>query len=765
MELPPGYAACSQGQDSRASSFSLLGRLLGGLARGEGQSAFNPLRRGDWQSLLPWETRDPSSASVSHDEANAEQASSSPLVPAHGGAEGPPADPAPDAETAGWTRLSIDLADGGPSVVVVRRAAISTAGWTLFLALVALGAWGLFRRPAAWLSATIALGLFALLLPEAIAVIFSHGLLGMLFCLFVALVRRRMAAAVKPAALPRSEVPSTLTNIVPFGAPLAAIAMLCAADCAAGEAARPSPATRSVFIPVDEKQQPTKGKYFLPESFYAELYRRAALHAEKPQGWMIAAAVYRAALADNPAQTGHVVDHLTAEFEIRVFNEAARVRIPLRRDEVSLEPGRALLDDRTVQPEWEADGNGLSLDIAEPGEYRLELSLRLASQPAERRFGFDLAIPRAPTSRLEFGVPTGGPQVSFPSALGAARWEEGLSRWTVDLGPASRLAATWQDAAPAGTGVAADVEQLLWLKVEPACVLLDARMKVKVPTGMLHRLLVRADSALELLPSADPGAPVVQVRGGGALQTYEIQWPQPVAAAMFDLHFVYSGASSAGTFHVPQIDVVDAGPVRRLLAVSIDPALEYQLPGPRSQESGAVDDFVRRWGANDAPPELAFRLDGAAADWNLLARLRRPETSGDQAVKWIFHAQTAEVRLDAQLTTAGGSIFQYRLEAPPALHVESIAVLTEGVNQAAPLVARRRRPRHRLSRRPPQRTPRIPTARPDAAARKRPVGFDAAAARRRADPELAGGSLPRVGCAGRSLGRRRACQRQGRRRR
>ena len=107
------------------------------------------------------------------------------------------------------------------------------------------------------------------------------------------------------------------------------------------------------------------------------------------------------------------------------------------------------------------------------------------------------------------------------------------------------------------------------------------------------------------------------------------------------------------------------------------------MPGARLQETGAVPEFINNWGASDAPPEMAFRLNGNAAEWSLITRARRAETSGDQNVTWSFNAQTAEVQLDAQLTTAAGSVFQYRLEAPPTLHVDSIAVLAEGANQAA----------------------------------------------------------------------------------
>jgi len=659
LELPPGYATCSCGhhpQAAQVASFSLRRGLLGYLGRGEDQSAFNPLRREDWQSALRWR--------------NTEN------YPAASGAE---------AETAGWTQFPIDLTDGTSSVIVIRRAVIDAGSWMLFLAMVGIGAWGLSGRPFALLMVAVMLGLPALLLPAAIAVIFSHGLLGVLFCLMLELVRH-MSASGPVASNRRMELPSTLTGIVPFGAPLLAAVMLCGLNSAnADETAKSAPVTHSIFIPVDEKQQPTKGKYFLPEPFFAEIYRRTSAQVEKPQGWMIVSAVYRAALADDAAQAGYIVNRLTAEFDIRVFNAAARVRIPLRREEVSLEPGQTQLDDRPVQPEWESDGSALLLEIAEPGAYRLELTLQPTVQPGSRPSCFDLAIPRVPASRFEFTVPIGGPQVEFPAALGAVRWDEVQSRWTAELGPSGRLVAGWQDSAPTGAETAVEVEQLLWLKIEPGSVLLDVRMKAKAATGQLHRLLVRADSALELLPSTDLAAPSVNIRGGSdSSRTYEIQWPKSVgSAATFDLHFLCRGTSSQGTFRVPQIDVVDARLVQRVLAVSIDPALDYQMPATRLQETGAVLEFINNWGASDTPPEMAFRLNGNAAEWNLITRARRAETSGDQNVTWSFNAQTAEVQLDAQLTTVTGSVFQYRLEVPPTLHVDSITVLAEGTNHVA----------------------------------------------------------------------------------
>ena len=147
---------------------------------------------------------------------------------------------------------------------MVRTAAIAAASWLLFLALVGLGAWRLSGHPMTLLMLCVMLGLPALLMPAAISIIFSHGLLGVLFCLILGLVRRRMTAAAgtlySGSAVPpgRQEMPSTLTNIVPYGVPLAAFVLIglgsaaWAADPAdPADPAKPPPTTYSVYIPVD----------------------------------------------------------------------------------------------------------------------------------------------------------------------------------------------------------------------------------------------------------------------------------------------------------------------------------------------------------------------------------------------------------------------------------------------------------------------------------------------------------------------------------
>ena len=322
---------------------------------------------------------------------------------------------------------------------------------------------------------------------------------------------------------------------------------------------------------------------------------------------MIASAVYRAALTEDAGQAGHVVDSLTAEFEIHVFNSAARLRIPLRRDEVSLEPGQAKLDNRSVQPEWEPDGIALLLDIAEPGEYRLELTVR----PTVPGGG----VQRASTWRF----PAFPSRSSSAACRRAARRSSFLWPWAKSAGIRSSLAGPpiWvlatalprgrREDAPAVAVAAVSVEQLLWLKIGPGCVLLDVAHESESRRRATSPLAGQGPSnigdwALELLPSSDPAAPAVQSRGGDSVQTYEIQWPQPLAStATFDLHFLVSGDIACG--HVPC--AADRRPRRQTRAAIAGgfgrSRLGVSNAGARLADSGAVTDFVSHWGERHSP--------------------------------------------------------------------------------------------------------------------------------------------------------------------
>ena len=78
------------------------------------------------------------------------------------------------------------------------------------------------------------------------------------------------------------------------------------------------------------------------------------------------------------------------------------------------------------------------------------------------------------------------------------------------------------------------------------------------------------------------------------------------------------------------------------------------------------------------PPVAAFRVNGNIADWSITTRVKKTETSGDLRTFWTFDTGVAQLLFNARLATVGGSVFQYRLELPPELRVDSLAITRDG---------------------------------------------------------------------------------------
>ena len=165
-----------------------------------------------------------------------------------------------------------------------------------------------------------------------------------------------------------------------------------------------APPLYRVLTPIDDNKTPIGGKVYVSEPLYQELYRRAGA-AENSPSWLIQTATYRGALAADAASGRLTVDILRAQYDLRVFGRSTRVRIPLRSEGAVLLPNGVLLDGRTIEPQWEANSAALAFDVAEPGEYRLEILLRPTIRGTVGPAGFDLPVPRVARSRLELSLP------------------------------------------------------------------------------------------------------------------------------------------------------------------------------------------------------------------------------------------------------------------------------------------------------------------------------------------------------------------------
>ena len=222
-------------------------------------------------------------------------------------------------------------------------------------------------------------------------------------------------------------------------------------------------------------------------------------------------------------------EELKATLDLEVLARRVRVRIPLGGEGVRLSPQGALLEGRPIRPDSSEGDGEISFDVSDPGQYRLELTLQPARKIDGRASAFEMRIPRLAASRLELAVPADAPHIEIPFACGAVVREGNPGRVTAELGPADRLAVRWQEGAARSSGAAPmDVEQLLWLKVQPGSVVLDAVLKFKAIDGGVRPIQLTADPRLRLLPSPkDRGAAPRVGAVPGQAQTLRFELPHP----------------------------------------------------------------------------------------------------------------------------------------------------------------------------------------------------------------------------------------------
>jgi hypothetical protein len=445
------------------------------------------------------------------------------------------------------------------------------------------------------------------------------------------------------------------------------------------------PPVYNVFIPTDKQERPTGDKYYLSEDLYDELHRRAAAVTDEPQGWLLGSATYRGVLAWQAAPDRLTLSELRVSFELAVFGDGARVRIPLRRDGASLLPDGATLDGRVVQPEWQQDGTALSLDVAEPGRYHLELSLLPAMRSGATQGGFDLSIPRLATSRLELSIPPDAPSIEVPSAAGGTVYEGDPARVVAELGAADRLSVRWPDGASRGsTEPAVDLEQYLWLKVQPGSVRLDMRLKFHLIEGRIREFLLSADPRLRLLPLA-ADSPVAQVPitpGSPQILRFELARPASDQVSV-DASFLLTGTSGVGNLRLPRLEVLNVRTTKRWMAVSVDPSLEHEVQASNRLDSLTAQAFMAAWGSAGPAPLAAYSLASGEPAWSLATRPREPRTVVDQVLSLDFDLDRADVQYQARLVTQEGDSFRYQIVAPAELEVEKVSLLADAVERVA----------------------------------------------------------------------------------
>ena len=323
--------------------------------------------------------------------------------------------------------------------------------------------------------------------------------------------------------------------------------------------------------------------------------------------------------------------------------------------------------------------------MAEPGRYHLELSLLPAMRSGATQGGFDLSIPRLATSRLELSIPPDAPLIEVPSAAGGTVYEGDPARVVAELGAADRLSVRWPDGASRGSAEpAVDLEQYLWLKVQPGSVRLDTRLKFHLVEGRIREFLLSADPRLRLLPLA-ADSPVAQVPiTPGSPQTLRFELTRPASDQVsVDASFLLTGTSGVGNLRLPRLEVLNVRTTKRWMAVSVDPSLEHEIQASSRLDALTAQAFAAAWGTAGPRPLAAYSLASGEPAWSLATRPREPRTVVDQVLLMDVDLDRANVQYQARLVTQEGDSFRYQIAAPAELEVEKVSLLVNAVERVA----------------------------------------------------------------------------------
>jgi len=593
----------------------------------------------------------------------------------------------------GWTATHVAISGVAGSrgaveetrVRVVQRDFFRAAGWAVFLANAGLMVWWTRRRPL-WCWPLIALwGGVALAVPATWVPVAGGCFLGSLLSVFLVWLQ---PCAPRPCG-PESTASTGSSRVVLASATTGVLVFLFVVLAAASAAAQPPLSAAKadrvyrVLFPVDDEQQPTEPYVYVPREFWTRLRREASGGGTVSRQWLIAAAEYRVVFELDGIKPMPQARELTAQYRVRTDLAGVRLVLPIRQDQVYLLPNRARLDGRPASVAWESEGQMLVVEIPEPGEANLELAFRPQVESRDGMLRCDVQIPRVPNARLRLQLPADAPAVACLTALGNVTAEASGER-LISLGPADRLVLQWPSDPVLGVGaIPVEAEQLMWLRIRPGAVVLDARLRFASPAGRLQEIGVLASPRLRLLPNREPERiPVASAAGESQRLRWILKAPS-VQAATLDLEFVLADVAGIGVVRIPRLEAIANRTTRRWLGVTVDESLSYEAPAGGAGEAVDPAVFAAAWEAGTVPPQFAVAIPDGEPMWSLATQPQPLTVQATQQLDVSWGAERADLQFQAQLEAVGGGVFEYRLDMPAGLEIGSVSVREQDDVRAA----------------------------------------------------------------------------------
>ncbi len=544
----------------------------------------------------------------------------------------------------------------------------------------ALACWRLGRwRAVAWFGLPLLMAAVAIVVPAPFIPWGAGAFVGAVAGAFLGVAMRRQPTSIAiPAAIPDTAGSTTRTMVLGARHATWIALLLLASGGHAAEPATPTAAPR-VYLPVDAEQRPTGGRYFVSEGLWRALQQRAAALGDERPEWIVTKAHYALGNNSRPVDASCTARVL---LELHTFIKSAQVRLPCDTAFVSRVES-TLLDGVPCQI---AAGDGpadVSISVPEPGVHRLELIYPATVTELQDRTILEFAALAAPKATLQAWLTSEALASAETDGLGETVRYAADGYLTTELGPKDSLRLRLDRAArDASNGAPVELEQMLWLHIEPERVTADVRHQIVAADRPLGRLEMNFDPRWEPgRASNSPEGP--RVRPDSPPGRTRLEWNTPgTVGERFTWQCQLRDRAGVGEIALPQVTPVGAVVRRRWCAVTIDPALETTSLANIGAGGPTPAQFTAAWGPTDVTPLHVFAWPIGGPPPNLQTAFIQSKLTADERLTATVRSDRLELRLDAAIDNTKSPVFTHQVIAPREFVVQTVDVEQDGVQQA-----------------------------------------------------------------------------------
>ena len=444
-----------------------------------------------------------------------------------------------------------------------------------------------------------------------------------------------------------------------------------------------------VVIPVDEENKTVGDTYYLSATLFDGVHQDAAVE-QGPLDWLLTAAQYRLEFDWIDDRSQLTVEYGVAALQIEVLGRHATVELPLGSKDLDTSECQLMVDGKVPRDLRRSDKGFFSFVLEEPGIYLVDIQFPIQVDEVGGMRRLDCPIPSLVTSQLEIAFPAEASPPEVLSAKGSVEEDKVHNRLQVQLGDVDRITLQWQEDETIASSGLADVDQLVWMKVQPGAVIVDARFKLNIEDRRIQRVRIVTDSQLRLLSPLQAKADGKDIElthlrtVPGDPQEIELQWNIGITGEI-EIHipFLWAGVSGVGNIRLPEIEVEGTREYRRWVAVSIDPTLfvdRDSISQDRFLKPLSITAATKMWDLSNQSPEFFFQQTGSGVDWVLPTRLQESETVAFEKLAVGISDTVSEVIAEYEMETTDGHRCQYQIELPSGFVADRVEMLTDNVD-------------------------------------------------------------------------------------